>query len=101
MALRGNAYDRENSTFDFGIAGSPDLIWIPADGGPAHLVIPARGAGKPHFTSEKEHIYLYTPGGLISLRYDGTDRRTHLQVKAPPLGNSDEPSPADDVRVSN
>src|SRR5262249_13562132 len=45
-------------------------------------------------------IYVYTQGGLISLRYDGTDRRTHLQVKAPPLGFSDEPGPADDVRVS-
>src|SRR5215470_9118546 len=100
VALRGNAYDRDNSTFDFGIAGSPDLIWIPADGGPASLIIPARGAGKPHFTNEKDRIYLYTQGGLISLRYDGTDRRTHLQVKSPPLGFSDEPGPADDVRVS-
>ena len=100
VALRGNAYDRDNSTFDFGVAGSPDLIWIAADGGPANLIIPARGAGKPHFTHEKDRIYLYTGGGLISLRYDGTDRRTHLQVKAPPLGFSDEPGPADDVLVS-
>jgi Tol biopolymer transport system component len=100
VALRGNAYDRENSTFDFGVAGSPDLIWISADGGPSSLIIPARGAGKPHFTHEKDRIYLYTQGGLISLRYDGTDRRTHLQVKAPPLGFSDEPGPADDARVS-
>jgi hypothetical protein len=100
VALRGNAYDRDNSTFDFGVAGSPDLIWFSADGGPANLILPARGAGKPHFTHEKDRIYLYTAAGLISLRYDGTDRRTHLQVKAPPLGFSDEPGPADDVRVS-
>ncbi|HKI70920.1 MAG TPA: amidohydrolase family protein, partial [Verrucomicrobiae bacterium] len=100
MALRGSAYDRDNSTFDFGIAGSPDLIWIPADGGTATLILPARGAGKPHFTHEKDRIYLYTRGGLISLRYDGTDRRTHLQVKSPPLGFSDEPDPADDVLAS-
>jgi Tol biopolymer transport system component len=100
VALRGNAYDRDNSTFDFGVAGSPDLIWLSADGGPVNLIIPARGAGKPHFTHEKDRIYLYTPGGLISLRYDGTDRRTHLQVKAPPLGFSDEPGPADNVQVS-
>jgi len=100
VALRGNTYDRDNSTFDFGIAGSPDLIWLSAGGGPANLIIPARGAGKPHFTNEKDRIYLYTQGGLISLRYDGTDRRMHLQVKAPPLGFSDEPGPADDARVS-
>src|SRR5262249_30294977 len=78
----------------------PDLIWLSADGGPANLVIPARGAGKPHFTHEKDRIYLYTQGGLISLRYDGTDRRTHLQVKEPPLGFNDEPGPADNVMVS-
>src|SRR5207245_1900448 len=100
VAVAGDAYDRANRTFDFGIAGSPNLVWPPADGGAANLIIPASGAGKPHFTHEKDRIYLYTEGGLISLRYDGTDRRTHLQVKAPPLGFSDEPGPADDVRVS-
>src|SRR5499427_3304137 len=80
VLLRGNAYDRENSEFDGGQTDNDDLIWISSDGGEPNLILPARGAGGPHFTGEKDRIYVYTPGGLISLRYDGTDRRTHLQV---------------------
>ena len=49
-------------------------MWIPAEGGDANLILPARGAGGTHFTHEKDRIYVYTPQGLISLRYDGTDQ---------------------------
>ncbi len=97
VLLRGNAYDRENSTFDGGQTGNADLIWIPADGGDANLILPARGAGGPHFTNEKDRIYVYTPQGLVSLRYDGTDRRTHLLVKGQGLYFAEEPVPADDI----
>src|SRR6266550_3849507 len=97
VLLRGNAYDRENSTFDGGQTENADLIWIPADGGDANLILPARGAGGPHFTNDKDRIYVYTPQGLVSLRYDGTDRRTHLVVKGQGLYFFEEPVPADDI----
>src|ERR1700730_17040978 len=100
VALRGNAYDRENSEFDGGQTGNADLVWIPSEGGEANLILPARGAGGPHFTHEKDRIYVYTPQGLVSLRYDGTDRRTHLQVKGQGLYFFEEPIPADDVQPS-
>ena len=100
VALRGNAYDRENSEFDGGQTANADLIWIPADGGDANLILPARGAGGPHFTHEKDRIYVYTPQGLVSLRLDGTDRRTHLQVKGQGIFNAEEPVAADDVQPS-
>src|SRR5713226_5597374 len=97
VLLRGNAYDRENSTFVGGQTENADLIWIPADGGDANLILPARGAGGPHFTNDKDRIYVYTPQGLVSLRYDGTDRRTHLVVKGQGLYFAEEPVPADDL----
>src|SRR5436190_16218939 len=97
VLLRGNAYDRENSTFDGGQTENADLIWIPAEGGEANLILPARGAGGPHFTNDRERIYVYTPQGLVSLRYDGTDRRTHLVVKGQGLYFFEEPVPADDI----
>jgi Tol biopolymer transport system component len=100
VALRGNAYDRENSEFDGGQTANADLVWIPADGGDANLILPARGAGGPHFTHDQDRIYVYTPQGLISLRYDGTDRRTHLVVKGKGLFFAEEPVPADDVQPS-
>src|SRR6266403_2099416 len=100
VALRGNAYDRENSEFDGGQTANADLVWIPADGGDANLILPARGAGGPHFTHDKERIYVYTPQGLVSLRYDGTDRRTHIQVKGQGIFYAEEPVAADDVQPS-
>jgi Tol biopolymer transport system component len=100
VLLRGNAYDRENSGLDFGQTQNADLVWIPAEGGDANLILPARGAGGPHFTHDKDRIYVYTPQGLVSLRYDGTDRRTHLQVKGQGIFFAEEPIPADDVQAS-
>ena len=97
VLLRGNAYERENDGFDSGQSDHPDLVWISADGGEPNLILPARGAGGPHFTHEKDRIYVYTPGGLVSLRFDGTDRRTHLIVKGSGLYFADEPVPADDL----
>jgi hypothetical protein len=97
VLLRGNAYDRENSVFDGGQTANADLIWIPTDGGDANLILPARGAGGPHFTNEKDRIYVYTPQGLVSLRYDGTDRHTHLVVKGQGIYFADEPVSADDI----
>jgi Tol biopolymer transport system component len=95
--LRGIAYDRDKSEFDPGQTPNADLIWVSAEGGDAHLILPARGAGGPHFTKEADRIYVYTPQGLVSLRYDGTDRRTHLQVKGEGLYFLEEPASADDV----
>lgn len=100
VALRGAAYDREHEGIDVGQTRNADLIWIPADGGDANLILPARGAGSPHFTHEKDRVYVYTPQGLVSLRFDGTDRRTHLQVKGTGAFAADEPIPADDVKAS-
>ena len=100
VALRGNAYDRDMSEFDDGQTPNADLIWIPADGGEANLILPARGAGSPHFTHDKDRVYVYTPQGLVSLRFDGTDRRTHLQVKGQGSFSAEEPIPADDVKAS-
>src|SRR5882757_4010901 len=97
VLLRGNAYDRENSAFDGGQTGNADLVWISADGGESNLILPARGAGGPHFTNDKDRIYVYTPQGLVSLRYDGTDRRTHLVVKGHGLYFAEEPVAADDI----
>src|SRR5262249_28689161 len=97
VLLRGNAYDRENTQFDGGQTGNADLIWIPSGGGEPNLILPARGSGGPHFTHDKDRIYLYTPAGLVSLRYDGTDRRTHLQVKGQGIFFAEEPVPADDI----
>jgi Tol biopolymer transport system component len=100
VLLRGNAYDRDMSEFDSGQTRNADLVWISAEGGDTNLILPARGAGSPHFTHDKDRIYVYTQQGLVSLRYDGTDRRTHLQVKGEGIFYAEEPVSADDVKAS-
>jgi Tol biopolymer transport system component len=100
VMLRGNAYDREKSEFDNGQTQNADLVWISADGGDTSLILPARGAGSPHFTHDKDRIFLYTQQGLVSLRYDGTDRSTHLQVKGHGIYFAEEPVAAADVKAS-
>ncbi|MGH9792639.1 MAG: amidohydrolase family protein, partial [Candidatus Acidiferrales bacterium] len=100
VALRGSRQLRVENPFDFGQVQASDLIWIPADGGEVNVIVPSRGAGTPHFSKNPERIYVYSNAGLISLRYDGTDRRTHLQVRGPGIYSNEEPVPADDVRIS-
>ncbi len=88
VGLRGNEYMRHQTFSEFGGLRIPlDLIWVPADGGDPTLVVPARGIGAPHFVGGDDRIYVYSNQGLISMRYDGTDRRTHIRVTGP--GRSD------------
>jgi Tol biopolymer transport system component len=57
-----------------------ELVWIPASGGAASLITPLGNAGRPHFTTDSSRIYLYEGGELLSLRWDGTDRKAHLRL---------------------
>ena len=71
--------------------------------------MPSRGYGAPHFGPEADRVYVYASGGLfgspgasglISLRFDGTDRWLLMKATGPGIYFSDEPVPAADVRVS-
>jgi len=104
VALRGPRQGHVEQFNEFDSAPvNYDIIWLPSAGGDATLIIPARGAGDPHFGPEPDRIYVYSDAGLISLRYDGTDRRTILRVFGKAwFPNPDQPegNPADDVRIS-
>lgn len=99
FALRASRPIRVNHPSDF-LAPQPglDLVSVPASGGKATVVIPSRGLGKPHFGPEKDRVYVYGNDGLVSYRFDGSDRKVHLKV----VGKSrrGRPSPAHDVRIS-
>jgi hypothetical protein len=65
--------------------GAEDLVWIPAAGGEATLISPAGGLANPHFASDSTRIFAYSGGrGLVSMRWDGTDQKTHVRVTAAP-----------------
>ncbi|HEY3128920.1 MAG TPA: amidohydrolase family protein [Acidobacteriota bacterium] len=75
-----------------------DLRWIPAAGGDSTLIGPTQGGRYPHFSSDPGRVYLTTFNGLVSLRLDGLDRRTHFKV----TGSAPGPFPpaAGEIRMS-
>jgi len=92
VALSGPARAFRTSTSSTAPGATDDLVWVPADGGTVTEVAPAEGRHHPHFTTNPDRIYVYgEEQGLQSLRYDGTDVKTHLKVEGlrQPLG--DEP----------
>jgi Tol biopolymer transport system component/imidazolonepropionase-like amidohydrolase len=101
VALRAARQARVEMQDEFGgRSGVPlDVVWIPATGGDATLVAPARGVGSPHFAAASDRVYFYSNQGLLSMRFDGTERRTLLKVTGKNLGGNDAP-PAQNVRIS-
>ncbi len=98
VGLRGNEFQRQQSFSEFGGLRIPlDLVWLPAAGGDVELIVPARGLGRPHFATDPDRVFVYSTDGVISLRYDGTDRRTHLRVTGPGRGGAPRPPAADAV----
>jgi hypothetical protein len=95
VSLRAPRREKLERATDGGPTAGTDLVWFSADGGDAHVIMPARGAGGPHFTSDNDRIFLTTPGGLISLRFDGTDRRSHIRVVGKHGYSGNEPDSAD------
>lgn len=58
-----------------------ELSWMPEGGGSVQRVDMARNRGNVHFTRDTSRIFLNGPGGtLLSVRWDGTDEKTHLKV---------------------
>lgn len=83
------AYNKDRIVFTRGVAENyrtssggfrEDIAWIPADGGPATLIDKAKGRTMPHFTKTDDRIYLNDDEKLISIRWDGTDQKTHLEI---------------------
>jgi len=80
-----------------------ELAWLPAAGGPTTRVTPIAGGGRPHFSRDPNRIYLYeATEGLVSMRYDGTDRRVHIKVTGftPNFTPNPEPFPADEILIA-
>jgi len=93
VALRGPARAFREATGPFAPGAAEDLVWVAADpgavggtrstGSTVHRIAPSEGRDNPHFVAdEPDRIYLHSEeDGLVSIRYDGTDRKAHLQVK--------------------
>ncbi len=85
-----------------GFMGSNELVWVPANGGRATFIASAAGRSGPHFSSaDTSRIFMYGGGvGLISIRWDGTDERTHLRLTGARTPEATQPAPASAAYVS-
>jgi Tol biopolymer transport system component len=82
-----------------------ELVWLPAAGGAARTITPLSFYGRPHFTRDTSRVFIYDPAdGLLSMRFDGTDRKAIVKVTGYTMPGADPeeepPTPADEVIVS-
>ncbi|HKC81299.1 MAG TPA: amidohydrolase family protein, partial [Gemmatimonadaceae bacterium] len=79
-----------------------ELDWVPAAGGALTKISPINAFGRPQFSRDPNRIYIYEgPEGLVSMRYDGTDRRAHIRATGYTYpGPGAEPNIADEILIS-
>lgn len=56
------------------------LCWIPAAGGDISVIDNASQRANPHFIKGSDRIYLNENNNLVSIRWDGTDQKTHATI---------------------
>lgn len=91
VAIKGNPEDFRNALQRSAFRGTSDLIWIDANGSGNNFIALTEGRSNPHFTKSSDRIYLSGYQGLSSIRWDGTDKKFHVQVRgksAPGSSNS-------------
>ncbi|HLU25324.1 MAG TPA: amidohydrolase family protein, partial [Longimicrobiales bacterium] len=97
VAVRSPARARQEGSGGMGA----EFVWVPARGGDVTVIAPTAGRSSPHFTRDPNRIYVYGGGtGLVSMRWDGTDERTHLRVTGASRAGANNPVPASQVLIS-
>jgi imidazolonepropionase-like amidohydrolase/Tol biopolymer transport system component len=92
VVARGPRHQR-TQFFDELRTGRPqvrEIVWLPASGGATTVIAPVSTAtrwasmhyGIPHFTNDTTRVFFMDPvEGLVSVRWDGSERRTVLRVQ--------------------
>jgi len=101
MAVRGSRLHRMRTLEDFGgHSGAAELeyVWLPAEGGETTRSAwvgggaTQQGRNRPHVGPDPDRLYVWNGSdGLMSMRFDGTDRRSVVKVSAPGTGGSSTP----------
>ena len=93
MAVRGSRFSRMRQFEDFGNIANGELeyVWLPAEGGEATSIAWAgggqsqQGRNVPHIGPDPARLYVWADNeGLVSMRFDGTDRKVVVRVAGPP-----------------
>lgn len=78
--IKGSAQSYRDAYSPF-VSSPKQLVWMDAQGGPINFIEEGNEISQPHFTDTDQRIYLNQGGGnLISIRYDGLDKKEHLKL---------------------
>ncbi|HUF71158.1 MAG TPA: amidohydrolase family protein, partial [Longimicrobiales bacterium] len=95
VAIRGPARAWQENTGPGAADAATDIVQVPATGGDATLVAPTDGRTRPHFTQDPDRIYLFHgQNGVVSIRWDGTDEKSHVKVVGNTRPGATQPNPA-------
>ena len=95
LSVRGSGRAYEEAIERGSIGEAQDLVWVSVDGGEATLITPMGRLSAPHFTRDPDRIYATSGGdGLISMRWDGTDRKGHVKVTGGTVPGAQQPERA-------
>ena len=101
VLIRGNAQDFRNATRRTAFRGTSDLIWLDTNkGSEDNFIAFTNGRSNPHFISGNDRIYLSGFNGLVSIRWDGTDEKSHVQVRGKRAPGSTFSPPASWIRMA-
>jgi len=89
VLIKGQPQDFRNATRRSAFQGTSDLIWIDADGGENNFITYTNRRENPHFVKGSDRIFLSNRGGLVSIRWDGTDEKEILEVSESSGGSAD------------
>lgn len=103
--IRGPREERieHSNEFEGGGAQVKELVWLPAAGGIVTQIAPVNYYGRPHFTRDTTRVFIYDPvEGVVSMRWDGTDRRAHVKITGYTENLAEPPraGPANEVIIS-
>jgi Tol biopolymer transport system component len=108
VAIRGDARDKRDEVAIPAGGLAPHFVQIPAAGGEVTVIAPTGGRSNPHFAAlargdapSTDRIFVHSGSdGLVSLRLDGTDERSHLRVTGATQAGGTTPRNADRILMS-
>ncbi|WP_425638981.1 amidohydrolase family protein [Algoriphagus yeomjeoni] len=100
VLIKGQSEDFRNALQRTAFRGTSDLIWISANGSENNFISFTNGRSNPHFTKNSDRIYLSGRSGLVSIRWDGTDEKEHVQVTGKSAPGSSNAPRADWIKMA-
>ena len=81
VVFKGSAQQFKDADGPRAFQQKSSLVWLSGKNlGKSTLITKAAGLSNPHFAQNDNRIYLNTKDGLVSIQWDGTDKKQHLQV---------------------